>query len=111
MKRTRMLAIVVLVLIGMGVVYAVDLFFVPDSTSIQVVGTDVVFSTSFKTVIGRTYQVQYQSSDSANSDTWITASNFVSATGGTVTWSYTDVGAAVTSTQRFYRLRVAISGF
>jgi hypothetical protein len=110
MKPTKILAIVLLGFVGIGVVYATDVFFTPDSTSIQVVGSNVIFSTSFKTVVALPYQVQFQSSDSTDSNSWINASNTVIGTGGTITWTYTDVGAA-TVTQRFYRLRVEFSPF
>lgn len=108
-----MLAIVVLGLVGIGVVYATDVFFTPDSTSIQVVGTNVVFSTSFLTTPGITYQIQLQYNDLndlADSSNWINVTNSILGVGGTVTWNYTDVGAA-TLTQRFYRIRVEFSGF
>jgi hypothetical protein len=111
MKPTRILAIVIPVLLGIGVVYATDVFFTPDSTSIQVVGTNVVFSTSFLTTPGRVYQIQLQYNDlndTTNSNSWINVTNSILGVGGTVTWNYTDIGAATLS-QRFYRLRVELT--
>jgi hypothetical protein len=107
MKPTKLFAIVLLILAGISVAQAILVWFVPDSTSIQVIGTNVVFSTSFRTSPNKTYTVQIQYNDSTDSNSWMSTSNNIIGTGGTVTWSYTDFGAASLS-QRFYRLRVAL---
>jgi hypothetical protein len=110
MKLTAILATVLLVLIGVGVILAQQVFSTPTQPSIQIVGTNVVLSTSFLTTPGWTYQVQLLYSDSPSlpsSNDWFNAGNPTNTIGGTVTWSYTDVGAA-SLTQRFYWLRLEI---
>lgn len=110
MKLTKGFATVSLILAGIMVAWAVDLYFTPNSTTVQIVGTNVVFSTSFLTSPGRTYQIQMQYNDlndPSNTNNWINVTNSILGIGGTVTWNYTDVGAAVFS-QRFYRVRVQL---
>ena len=110
MKLTKGLAIVLFVLAGITVAWVVDLYFTPDSTTIQVVDTNVVFSTSFKATAGKIYQIQLQYNDlngPAASNSWINVTNSIMGIGGTVTWTYTDIGAATIS-QRFYRIRVGV---
>ena len=86
---------------------AVMVFFTPDGTSIQVMGTNVIFSTSFLSTTNRLYQIQVQTCDSpdVNGSNWVNQSGSQIGNGGTVSWSYTNVGGAVMP-QQFYRLRV-----
>ena len=110
MRPTRILAIVLLALTGVGVVLAQQVFTNPTTPSIQVVGTNVILSTSFLTTPGRSYQVQLLYGDSPSlpsSNGWFNAGNQISGTGGTATWSYVDVGAA-SLTRRFYWLRIEV---
>ncbi|MGO9244573.1 MAG: hypothetical protein ACLPT4_15660 [Verrucomicrobiia bacterium] len=110
MKPTRIVVFVLLVLIGVGIVLAQEVFTNPTTPSIQVVGTNVVLSTSFLTVPGWGYQGQLLYSDSPSlpsSNGWFNAGNPILGTGGTATWSYTDVGAA-SLTQQYYWIRIEI---
>jgi len=106
MKAAKWVVILGLALVAINAA-AVTLFFTPDSTSIQVVGTNVIFSTSFLSTIGRAYEIQVQTSDSpdVNSSNWVNQSGSQLGNGGTVTWSYTNVGGAM-QPQQYYRLRV-----
>ena len=83
-RLTAILASVLLVLVGVGVVLAQRVFSNPTTPSIQVVGTNVLLSTSFLTTLGRTYQVQLLYSDSPSlpsSNGWFNAGNQILAPG------------------------------
>lgn len=109
MRSTKLLIFLAVTLAGVGA-WAIDVFFVPDNTNIQVVDTNVIYSTSFMTQPAKAYQIQIQQGDSMTSTNWtnvfITIGGPVSS-GGTVTWSYTNWGAALLP-QQFYRLRVRL---
>ena len=105
MKAKNVLIILSLAVASTAVAIAV--YFVPDNTSIQVVGTNVIFGTSFQTKANTGYQIQVQYVDAVDSTNWVNATGTIIGTGGTVTWSYTNIGAA-TLPQRFFHLRVEI---
>src|ERR1035438_7725666 len=108
MKPIRVTTILLMMFVGVSVL-AVDLFSNAMSPSLQVVGTNVVLSASFLTVPGRQYQVEVLYSDSLAmpSNGWFNAGDRILGNGGTVTWSYTDVGAA-SITQRYYWFRLEL---
>ena len=109
MKKAKWVIAVGLALVAINAA-AVMVFFTPDSTFIQIVGTDVIFSTSFLSTTNRLYQIQVQTSDSPdiNSSNWVNQSGSQIGNGGTVTWSYTNVGGAMQA-QQYYRLRVGFA--
>jgi hypothetical protein len=60
---------------------------------------------------GRFIKYNYSINDlngPAASNSWINVTNSIMGIGGTVTWTYTDIGAATIS-QRFYRIRVGVA--
>jgi hypothetical protein len=112
MRPRAIIAIVLLLLVGVAVMLAQEVFTPPTTPSIQVVGTNIVLSASFPTIGSfSSYQAQLFTNDSpslpSNGCCWFNAGSPITAFGGTATWSYTNVGAA-SLTQQFYWLRIEV---
>ena len=104
MKTSKLSVLLVAALVTISA-WAVEVYLYPTDTRIQIVGSNVVYTTSFPTQPGRIYAIEVQHSDTLDSTNWVNVTGSVAGTGGTVTWSYTNEGAA-TLPHQYYRLRV-----